>query len=186
MALEPLTTWQSTFADLPLTNDKVEGAQNLADWLGDRLDNLLVCEPVIQGPNIIYTFDRATFATELANLPIVNNPETAAKNIANAWNSALSGTTAVMQLGSSIGPPSNPTLWSSITSTTIDAPSIALGKAKVEELKDANPVKKAKDSDFPIKLREAHLLHTITTVGLDSTPGPSGPLPLTDTSRGVV
>lgn len=184
MSVDSLALWKSSFkAQVPPTRGS-DGAKNISDWADSMVTNKLVCQ-IIQGPNIVYTFSKAIFKAQLEALTPTNNVEEGVTNFANSWASAITSTTAVMGVGSSIGAPSNATTWSSITTTTLDTPSKTAGVNKLKELKDSPSVSDAANSELPLKMRDAFLLHTITTVGLDSTPPAVGPLPLTDAVRAV-
>ena len=102
---------------------------------------------------------------------------------AAAWETAIRTTTYPATLSVSAGafipPESNATKFSVINSVIIDEDSIIKGKAKIIELAESAASINPEDSDFPIKFREAFLELTITVEGLDSTPSPAGPLPLT-------
>lgn len=186
MATDALATWKSTFkTDIPNAKSKSEGAQNFANWADARVTSKIKCA-VIQGGNITYTFNKATYKTALENLPLAKTALEGISNFANAWLSAINLTVVVMAVGSSIGVPSNATTWSAITTTTVDSASKTLGVNKIKELVSSPKASDPANSEVPIKLREAFLLETITTTGLDSTPPAGGPLPLVDALRAVI
>jgi len=178
--IDPLATWRSTFKLLPLVVTDV-WATNFANWVSDRVTSKMSL-PGLQGPGLTFTFDKATFITELEALEDTTDEEEGAINFAEAWETAMLSSIAAVAVGTSIGAPTTFTTWSAISSTVIDAPSLAAGKAKIIELKDAPKVGDADLSDFPPFFRDAFLLLTITTTGVDSD-GP--PNPLVDPARPV-
>jgi hypothetical protein len=182
MPLEPLATWQSTYADeVGPTADPITGALAIANWLGDRLDGKLSADAGIGGPGLTYTFNRAIFATALSALPPTPDATAGALAFATAWETAALISIPLMAPLSYILVATPATTWSVVTTTILDAPSVVLGKAEVFGLKDAEPAPTAEKSETPEAFREAHLLHTITTTGIDSTIS----LPLVDVARGV-
>lgn len=177
MAIAPLTTWRSSFAALPLVTDTSWQA-NIANWVNDNISgaNKLALNGM-GGTGLTFTFNKATFQSGLAS---ANN----IAGFATAFQSALTASLAVVGAGSFIGVSTPATLFSVVTTTVIDPPSIILAYNKILELNTAQAVTNSYDSDFPLRFREAILLLTITTSGMNSvTPTPS---PLVDTSRAVI
>jgi len=180
LTLEALTIWQQTFATDMVPTNSPTWPTILADWMAERVDNKLDL-PGLGGPGRVYTFNKSGFASALASMSPTNDAVAAITTLANAWASSLG--TMVVSPGTYIEPATPSTTWSVVHSSIIDAPSIALAKAKVQELQANNLVQSALDSDFPVKFREAFLLLTVTTDGLDS--DSDGPYPLTDSARAV-
>jgi hypothetical protein len=179
--IDPLATWQTTFANLPKVAD-TSWAQNFADWADARVTSKMKLNG-IGGPNMTFTFNKSLFAAQLIALLPTDDALAGITGFALAWEAAIIASVAATAAGSYIGAPTPSTTWSVVNSTVIDPPSIALGKAKIIELKDAPATDNALDSEFPIKFREAFLLLTVTTDGLDS--DGDGPYPLIDTARAV-
>jgi len=179
MTVDALATWQSTFAALPKVADN-SWAAPFAQWANDRVTSKMSL-PGITGAGLTFTFNKATFESELITLTETADKEAGITAFADAWKTAILVSVAAVAAGSSIGSPSPATTWSSVSSTVITPASITAGRAKIIELKDAPLVGDALESEFPIKFREAFLLLRITTTGLNSvspTPGP-----LVDTAR---
>lgn len=191
--IDPLATWRSTLAALPKVSDN-SWAANFAGWVADRISatgaadgkgietkptNLTLASPPPGG--FIFTFDEATFATQLQALTPTTDPSAGINGFANAWATAIAGTVFPTTLNVTPGafiPPTSPTtLFSAVTSVLLDPASILAAKAKIIELASSTPVDDPNLSEFPVKFREAFLLLTITVVGLDSTT--PTPVPLT-------
>lgn len=183
MALESLQVWKDSYASAVTATGT---PADLAAWVGARVNGKLQLSS-ITGPGMLFTFNVATFTAALLLLPPVPLAELGATNFSNAWSTAMASSIALTAPGTIVGSPPLPTnTFSSVTTTTIDPTSIALGAAKLIELKDAE-IDSPDPKDAPIVpfMKEAFELLTITTQGLDSTPTPAGPLPLTDPARGV-
>lgn len=180
MSLEPLSTWKSEFALLPKVADS-SWKSNLGDYIEARVNSLLDLSTYSTG--VSFTFDKTTFEAALAGVDALTGDGVDA--MATGFGNALA-TGLVVSAGASFSPYTPQTTFSSVTSSTFDAASITAGENKIKELNSATPVDSVNDSLFPLKLREAFLLLTATVIGLDSTPMPTGPLPLTDTARGTV
>lgn len=175
--IDSLATFESTFNALEPTNDKDAGIDAFADWLDARVTGKMSL-PGITGPGLTYTFDKTTFATQLKTLSKNNDKNASVDSLASFWKASLG--TALVAAGSSVGTPSPATTWSVVNTTVIDVASQAAGENKVKELKTADDTG---DSPMPRIIREAFLLLTITTSGLNSvspTPGP-----LVDAARAV-
>lgn len=175
--IDSLATFQSTFNDIPVGNDKDAGADAIAAWINDRVTSKMSL-PGITGVGLTYTFDQTTFATSLKTMSNNNDKDGSIDSVAGFWKAALG--IAAVAAGSSVGTPSPATTWSVVNTTVIDAPSQTAGEDKMKELKTADI---SGDSPMAEKSWEAFLLLTITTSGLNSvspTPGP-----LLDPARAV-
>ncbi len=185
MTLESLSVWQSTFkTDIPPT-DGPEWPDSFTDWYAARFDspNLSLPGLTIAAPPLPVVFGKAAFKSIFSTLTAGLSQSAAMNIVANAWEAGLLASTVQVKVGDSIGAPSPATTWSSVSSSIFDAPSIALGKAKILELIGSPNVADAKDAQMPVKFREATLLLTVTTTGLNSvTPTPG---PLVDPARSV-
>lgn len=178
MAIDPLITWQNTFAALPQVADN-SWALNFATWVYDRVVNIAMNPTQLTG-TLTFIFNKTLFASQLATLTPTLNTLSGVTNFANAWETAILTTVFPTTLNVAAGafiPPSTPaTLFSVINSVILDPASIAAAKAKIIELATTTPTADPYMSEFPKKFREAFLLLTITVTGLDST-APT-PLPL--------
>jgi hypothetical protein len=177
MAIAPLATWRSTFANLPLVTDTSWQA-NIANWVNDNISgaNKLALNGMV-GTGLTFTFNKASFQSGLAS---ANN----IAGFANALSTALTSSLAVVAVGSSILPTTPATTFSVVASTIVDPASITAANAKILELNSAQAVQNAYDSDFPLRFREAILLLKITTSGTNSV-APT-PAPLVDPLRAVI
>lgn len=181
--IDALSVWQSTLAALPKVNDN-SWSGNFANWYSNRITNIEPDQTKLNtGAGFIFTFSEATFQSQLVLLTPTTNQAAGIAGFANAWASAIALTvfpaTLNVSPGSFIPPASPPSIFSAVTSVIIDPASIIAATAKINELATAPPVSDPLMSQFPEKFRDATLLLTITVVGLDSTPTPAGPLPLT-------
>jgi len=188
VTLEALDIWQQTFKNdiAPVADDSWPDA--FTDWYAERFDtpNLSLPGLTLAAPPLPVVFGKAAFKAIFSTLAPGVSQQEAMETIADAWEAGLLASTVSVVAGDSIGTPSPTTTWSSVSSSVFDAPSIAAGKAKILELIGAPNVGDAAESQTPVKFREATALLTVTTTGLDSTPGGSGgPLPLVDAARAV-
>lgn len=176
MAIDSLADWKSTLTALPKVADN-SWAANFANWYYDRIINIETDPSFLDSSaGFIFTFDTATFQTELEALTPTDNATTGITGFADAWETALLASAALVATGAFVPPPGNPaTTFSAVASTVIDIPSITAGKNKLLELTTAPPTANALTSDFATKFREATLLLTITVAGTNSaspTPAP--------------
>ena len=178
--IEALSVWQNEWANLPKVADD-SWKQNLADYLSARLDSKLEFQLYQPSPgHFTYSFSQGPFISALAGVDF-SNP-IAISAIANGMEAAFLANTAIVAIGSSIGPPGNPaTTYSAVTSTIFDVPSLTAMKVIINSI-DTTPVADALNSDFPVKLRDGVLALTATISGTNSNPTPS---PLVDAGRGV-
>ena len=181
MAIDSLSTFQTTFkADIIPTKDD-SWMDNLTNWVSARVTGLQASG--IGGPNVLWVFNSAVFKAGLSAISV--EAANGVSGLASSFQSAINASTIVMQPGSFIGSATPANTWSVVSTTMFTPSSVLVGKAKIEELASAPLVNDAINSQFPVKIREAFLLLTIDTSGLDSTPSPGGPLPLIDVGRAV-
>ena len=181
MAVDLLSTWKSTLAALPQVAD-TSWAANFANWYAGRIAGIITDPTKLVPTGWTFTFNKSLFTSGLLGLGPTPSAIAGITAFANAWLAAMQASTALMAPGSFVVPTSPKTLFSVVTTTTIDAASTLAAKAKLLELITAPTVDDANNSQFPVKFREATLLLTVTVVGLDSEPPPSagpGPQPLT-------
>jgi hypothetical protein len=181
MTIEALSVWKDEWENLPKVADDT-WKQNLADYISARLDGLLWFQTYEPAPgHFDFGFLQAPFISALAGVDF-SNP-IGIQQIAAGMAAAITASTDLVAVGSSIGPAGNPaTTYSAVTSTVFDSASITLMQNKILTI-DPTPVASAQDSDFPVKLREGVLLLTATISGTNSVaPTPSA---LTDPARGV-
>ncbi len=187
MTIEALNIWQSTFKDEVIPTDGPEWPSVFTNWYAARFDtpNLSLPGLTIASGNLPVTFGKAAFEAVFSTLAPGLTQAAAMAIIANAWEAGLIASTVSVLPGDSVGAPLPATIWSVVSASIFDPASVVLGKAKILELIGAENVGDALDAAAPVKFREATLLLTATTTGLDSTPAPAGPLPLVDTARAV-
>ena len=180
--IDPLNVWKSTLKDLPKVDNPI-WAINFANWYGDRIQNIEPDPTKLQPAGFVFIFNRVLFASLLSALPPTPSQPAGIAMFAAAWEAAILTTVFPATLSASSGtvvpPPSPATTFSVVNSVILDPASVAAGKAKILELASAPLTGDATESQFPVKFREATLKLTITVTGLDSTPTPAGPLPLT-------
>jgi len=185
MAVDPLDDWKKTFKDIPPADLQPLGTLNLAKWYWDRIQNIQP-DPKILDTTAEFTFVFAvpTFASGMAAMPPVPDQFVGVASYAAAWETAILLTVFPATLnvapGAFIGGTSTPsTTFSSVTSVILDPPSVVAAKAKIMELATTPQAKTTDESKKPDIMLEATKLLTITVTGLDNTPSPAGPLPLT-------
>lgn len=185
MSVDPLNTWKQTLDSLPKVGD-ISWALNFASWAGDRITNIQ-SDPMSLDTTTGFTFifNKVSFAAALATLPPTPSQALGIAGFATAWETSILTTVFPVTLnvttGAFIPPQTSATTFSVINSVILDPTSIITGKAKILELINAPPASTGLDSKFAEKFREAFLSLTITVIGMDNTPPPSGPLPLTAT-----
>lgn len=177
--IDPLPTWKSELEAIEPAADPVTAAKNLATWYSERIAGIQPDPTALVASGFVFNFALPIFQSQLLALTPVTTPIEGIKKFADAWEAAMLATVVVVAPGSFIPPTSPPTLFSVVLTTLIDPPSIQLGKLKILELVASPPASSAPDSKFADKFFEATSLLTITVTGLDSTPPPAGPLPLT-------
>lgn len=171
--IDPLSTWKSTLAALPKVAN-TSWALNFANWYSDRIVAIEPDSTALTAAGFTFTFAVGIFATQLTALTPTASAVAGITGFANAWESAILASVAVVPPGAFVPPSSPPTLFSAVASTIIDPSSIALGKAKLLELITAPQVDDPNSSQFPVKFREATLLLSITATGTNSiTPTPT-------------
>jgi hypothetical protein len=164
------TAWRAAYANVPLVGDD-SWKQNLADYLGDLLDNLLNLSTYVSPgvpPYPAFLFDRSTFAGALTGAP-------------GAWVVDLQAAfTAVIPTSpftilplTVFGAATPAETFSTPGVAVADPPSITLGVAKIGELVSSPQVGDPLLSDFPVKMRAAFLLLTYTVTGTNSLPVPT-------------
>ena len=178
MTLEALSDWKTTFASDMVPVSDASWPDTMTDWYVARIDTPLLSLPglTLAVPPLPVTFGAAAFKAIFSSLAQPITQVAAMNIIANAWEAGLLATTVLVKPLDSIGVPSPATTWSAVTTSVFDPASIALGKAKILELIGAPNADNAEDSLTPVKFREATLLLTVTTTGLNSVTPTAGPL----------
>ena len=172
MPVDALQDWKDELENLPKVSDS-SWSLNFAEWYADRIVNIEADSLVLDtSAGFLFTFAEATFALALSSLAPTTDPVAGITNFATAWEGAILASIVVVSPGAFIPPSSPATIFSVVTGTVIDPPSIAAAKAKIIELSSSSPVDDPQDSEFPVKFREATLLLTITVTGLNSAPTP--------------
>lgn len=181
MAVDILTKWQTELDLLPKVSD-TSWTLNFANWAKKRVSaadavdgiGLFPSAAALVPTGYTFTFNVSTFQAQLVLLGIAPTALAGITAFAAAWETAILASTVVVGPGT-FAPPSTPaTLFSVVTTTVIDPPSIALAKAKIIELA-SEPPPTGQPSKFPEKFRDAFKLLTITVSGTNSvapTPAP--------------
>ncbi len=175
MAMEVLATWQDEYADLPSASTALAGTANVANFVADMVAGITPDQLTLNtAAGFTFTFNTALFTTGL--LAMAATPVTAVgvAAMAAAWQAAILTTIFPVTLNVTAGaltttPGTPATTFSAVTAVIIDPPSIVLAVAKLTELALSAPTADPLMSDFPVKMREAFALLSITVTGLDST-----------------
>lgn len=178
MPIDPEAIWKSKFKELP-TDGSGGGAwaKNMADATDQRVTNKLGLNGLTG--SITFTFKKDIFENMLKIIVPAPTPVAGAQQIAMAWQMAVQASTIVVAPGTYIGVPSPATIFSVVTSSVIDPPSVAIGSALIVSLLTAaQAIPDGNNNIIGPTLRKAFLSLTVTVTGLDSTPTPAGPLPL--------
>jgi len=163
--------WAEAYALVPLVGDD-SWKKNLADYLGNLLDDLLNLQTYVSPgtpPYPAFLFDRATFESLLTG-----EPGTGVAGMQAAFAAALLTSTFTIPIGTTFGDAGLAETFSTVGLAVPDPDSIDAGVDIIGELDTAPAVGDALDSDFPVKLRAAFLLLTYTVTGTNSvapTPG---------------
>ena len=179
MPIDSLSEWKSEFSSLPKVADESWKA-NLANYISGHISNELNLQTY--APQVTFSFNTAAFESALAGIDAASGGGVAA--IAQGFSDGVQGGLIVAP-GTAFGSATPAETFSVVNSAQFDAASLSAAQSKISELQSAAPVSDSNNSLFPVKLREAVLLLTATVSGQDSTPPPTGPLPLTDSNRAV-
>lgn len=180
MAIDSLNIWQDGWAALPKVNDDSWKA-NLGDYIESRIASLKLLS-YVPNTNISFSFNKTLFVASLTGID--SGLGNGAVVIGEAFKTAILASTLALVVPISIGNPLPATTYSAVSSVIFDSASALLASSKIAELVNAPPVTEAKNSEFPVKLREAALLLTATISGTDTTT--PTPLPLIDAFRSVI
>jgi hypothetical protein len=178
MPINPLNLWKSSLADLTPVDD-TSWAANFATWYADNIASISPDPASLVAPGFTFTFQQSIFQAQLLTLMPTPDALLGITGFANAWEAAILSSIVVVAPGAFIPPTAPTTLFSVVISTIIDPASIVVAKTKILDLATAEPVANVNDSKFPEIFREATLQLKINVIGLDSTPPPASPLPLT-------
>ena len=180
MAVDPLSVWKLELTSLTPVADST-WALNFANYVADRVV-AIETNPSSLISTLVCPFNKVLFASQLVSLAPTPDAATGIAGFATAWETTILTNifpaTLSVAPGAIIPPASPATTFSLITSVILDPASIILAKNKILELISSPPVSDPNSSLFPEKFREAFLALTITIIGMDSTPTPTGPLPL--------
>ena len=182
MPIDPLPLWKKEFKNLKPVGDKDppgKWADNLADFIDQRVTNKMTLGTPIMGPPSTFTFQKALFSAPLKALQAVPDPISGRTAVANAWQSAILASTMVPGAGIALGSPAPPTLFSAPPVCMIFPVSVTLAYAGL--LMDLIGLGEAQDplmSKMPDALYTAFTKLQFMLQGLNSIPPPAGPLPL--------
>ena len=175
MPIDPEPAWKKAISDI-----KPDSTSQWTKALADAVDGLVSNKAGLTGitGSVTFTFNKAVFMAQLLAVAATPVAAIAAQAIGLAWGTAMTASIIVVPPGSSLGPPSPPTLWASCVSL-IDPPSvIAAQTALIAELTMMQAVDNAQNSKMGPALRKAFMSCTATVTGLNSVTPPAGPLPL--------
>ena len=172
--IDPLSIWKSTFANLPQVSDS-SWASNFANWVYDRVQSAELSG--VMTASDPFDFKKGIFESALLVLPPTPSAAVGILGFATAWETAVvASSTLLVTSGDSLGAPSPATTWSVVSSSIVDTPSIAIGKAIILTLATMPPVPTVDLSKFPEIFRNAFLALTGSIVGMNSVVPPV-PLP---------
>jgi len=175
--MDPLDVWQKEIQDIK------PAKKNLTKELADKIDQRVTGKMVLSmlgGPPAQFTWKKEIFVQLIENLPPSNDTVAGITMYCNAWEAATMASVLTVTPGAFIGAPAPPTLFSVVASTVLMPPSIAAGKKIIFDLlSSAVPVKNPKESKLAQAMFSAFSSLQGQVTGLDSTPTPAGPLPLT-------
>jgi hypothetical protein len=184
--IDPLAIWKSEFAKLPLDPTGAAGALNLAKYINARVSNKLGMSPKVAAVDApakaVFTWQPSVFVASLLGLTFSPVAAVGALKMSSAWASATQASTFIVAPGAVISPPPPPSTGASsvITLSIVEPPSIVKSQqALFKGLLSAGQAATALDSEIPKLLYEAFLGLTFAVSGLDTTPTPAGPLPIT-------
>lgn len=172
--IDPLATWKSELKKLePI--DSADWAIKFAQFVADRVPMAELDAKVMTATGLFsFTFNQALFASGL--FPILPSPSAppVILQFANAWEAAVLASVAVSTPGIAFNPATPATIFSAVISTTVDIPSVAIGKLKIMELAYIKVDKDTDGSEFAEKFRDAFLSLTFTVSGINTiTPTPT-------------
>lgn len=179
MALEPLSVWKSTLAQIAKV-DKSDWVGNLARWMGERSTMKLELMP-IQG-QVLFNFNQGLFEAQLRSAAPTDLAVRGANQFAGAWANAVMASQMVVMPSSYLAAPTPATTWS-VAATLLDPPTITAARVfLLAKLASAAPVDEGFLSHMAEAFRSAFLMVTATVTGMNSLPIPT-PLvaPLTPT-----
>jgi len=178
--MDLLTVWKSTFAVLPLDATGPPGVvypTTLAAWIAARVDVKMIHGPPFGGPPPVFTFDQPTFAAGIAGLPQdpIGLPGPTA--FADAWKAAILTSIMVTPVGTFIGSPAPPSLYSAVFSTIVTTALLTAAHALlITNLIAAVPAATGLLSTYPDALFTAFSGLGYDVSGLDSVLPIPGPL----------
>lgn len=164
--------WIDAYEALPLVSDAT-WKQNLADYCGDLIDNILALSTYSAGA---FTFGRSQFASALTDTDGV-------VGLQSAFSAGVSASTWVINSGTTFGAATPAETFSTSGVAVADPAGISAGQALIAALTGAPQVGDPTLSEFPTTLRNAFLALTFTVTGTNSvapTPGP-----INDVARAV-
>jgi len=184
--IDDLATWKSTYKNLAKVADN-SWALNFALWVNERVTGKALLTGITATvPASVFTFNYGVFKTQLETLTHTLDINAGITRFADAWAAAMNASLILgIVPGAFVGTSTPPTLWSVVSTATIDGASVLAGRAKIMELVNAPLAETEDDSVFPEYFRDAFLLLTGTVSGLNSVPPLAGPNPLVVTAASL-
>lgn len=177
MALNPLSTWKSTYQNLGTADNQSTGIENMANWIDGQVTGKLVINPSMVSQSS-FTWQKATFISSLSSLQPNTDP-TSPTRLAMAWEVSVLASMMMVPSGAYSGAPAPPTTWAAPPVSIILPPSIVVAKAAMMvQLLSLAPLDSYDDVKIPEILRTAFLTLQVSVTGLNMLPPPAGPLPL--------
>lgn len=179
MAIDALATWKTFYNALPLVDSGI-WTTNFSNWGNNRVVNKAQVTGVTHA-SPPFLFAVATWKTQLDALTDTDDKTAAATAFADAWETAINASSLTTLPGDFVNPGGDPTLiWSSISSSIIDASSITAARSQmIADILAADDAATLDDSKIPEIIRDAFLALTCTITGQDSSTPTTLPLNVT-------
>lgn len=185
MPMDPLAVWKAEFAKLPQDPTGATGSLNLAKYINERVSNKLGMDPSVAAVDApakaVFTWQPAIFAASMAGITPAPVAAAGALKISSAWAQATQASLFIVAPGTVLSPPPPPSNGQSsvIILSIVEPPSILKAQQSLMSgLMQAKPAELASESVLPKLLYEAFASLTFAVTGLDTTPPPAGPLPI--------
>lgn len=163
MALNADSVWLSTLSALPIVSNS-SWVSNFANWIDGELTSLLELSTISSDT---FTFDKAQFETELANLPISSNKSQASQNVADAFMGAITVSSMSVTGGSGFG-------YTSIIATGTVNNESSVNSTMKSNIESVPNVTDVNDTVFHTAVRSAilTLIYQVSGTGVIGSPPP--------------
>ena len=179
MAIDPVITWKSEWANLPIDPIGTLYPANIASFIGQRVTTKLTLAPPFSG-TVLFTFNNATFMAGITGLSPSPTPAAGAAAFAAAWESAILASVIIIPPGAFIGVSSPATLFSVVTTVVPIVTPVAKTILQAA-LIAAPPALTALASAYPVELFSAFFNYQYLVTGINSIVPTPTPLIFTGT-----